>query len=228
MGNDSNIYNVMIFHLKTRCVDSVEEMEGQWFQSVLRNQCYSMTNVVALPQNDDILLWRGANSWVKVVGHRASTKDLICVEWRRGQGVWESGRSKTYARYDTNGDGSFRRMHHYDEKMIPKVPEVEANAIPVAVVQAPPQVVERVVYRERVVERVVERNTSNIPSHIKNEIVEFVRFGKEFECPICMETIAPDAFHITKCGHFYCNGCIGGVQPDYRGHRHCPSCREVL
>ena len=218
----------MIFHLKVGCVVSLEKMEGVWFQSVLRNQCYSMTNVVALPQNDDILLWRGANSWVKVVGHRQSTKDLICVEWKRHQDVWNTGRTKTYARYDTNGDGSFRRMNHYDEKMIPKVPEVEQNAIPVAVAQAPPQVVERVVERVVYRERVVERVSSNIPSHIKNELVEFVRFGKEFECPICMDNIAPDHFHITKCGHFYCDGCIGGVQADYRGQRHCPSCREVL
>jgi hypothetical protein len=202
-------------------------MEGQWFKSLLRNQCYTMSRVVAQPQNDDILLWRGANSWVKVVGHRASTKDLICVEFKTYNNQWESGRSKTYARYDTNADGSFRRMLHYDEKMNPKEPDVVVEGIPQAV--APPtQVVERIVYRERVVERVVERNTSNIPSHIKNEIVEFVRFGKEFECPICMENIAPDAFHITKCGHFYCNGCIGGVQADWRGDRHCPSCREKL
>lgn len=202
-------------------------MEGQWFKSLLRNQCYTMNRVVALPQNDDILLWRGGNSWCKVVGHRQSTKDLICVEYNRISGQWVSGRSKTYARYNTNGDGSFRSMILYDEKMMPKEPEVVVEGIPQAVapqVQVVERVVERVVYRERV----VERNTSNIPSHIKNEIVEFVRFGKEFECPICMESIAPDHFHITKCGHFYCDGCIGAVQPDWRGDKHCPSCREVL
>jgi hypothetical protein len=196
-------------------------MEGQWFQSLLRNQCYSMTRVVALPQNDDILLWRHPTSWVKVVGHRVSTKDLICVEYNRQTAQWASGRSKTYVRYDTNGDGSFRSIGYYTEKMIPKVPEAVVEGIPQPVAQAPPQVVERIVERVVYRERIVERNTSDIPTHIKNEIVEFVRFGKEFECPICMENIAPDAFHITKCGHFFCNGCIAPC-------RNCPNCRKDL
>jgi len=50
-------------------------------------------------------------------------------------------------------------------------------------------------------------------------------YGQKYECPICMDEIFGSDLHITKCGHFFCKGCIAGLPPQWERTDGCPSCR---
>jgi len=49
----------------------------------------------------------------------------------------------------------------------------------------------------------------------------------EMECSICREELTRETLHITKCGHYFCNGCVAQILPT-NGHRCCATCREPL
>ena len=201
-------------------------MEAQWFKSIRANGCYDLDVLTAMPVKDDIIAHRhhdGRTTFALVCGSRPSTQHIIIKRWNTTYNEWQVG-AKEYLSYTTANQYGFGC--YFTHKVVPKRNNDNAQAPVVA--QAPQvveRIVERVVYRDR---PVAQAPTTAVPTHIKNEIVEFINFGKEYECPICMDTIAPNNLHITKCGHFYCEACINGVQADYRGTRHCPTCRADL
>lgn len=202
-------------------------MNPDWLTSLVQNGCYETQVLQALPVKDDLLLHRsrrrvGEVRLYKVCGVRPSTKHLIVYQLRLT--FWSS--TKEYIRYT---DQPFSCP--FFEKLVPKALPPVPNAPPPLPqpLQVVERVVERIVYRDRPVpNRPVTEVAAPIPTHIKETIKEFCLFGKEFECPVCMDTIAPENLHITKCGHFYCEACITAVQPDYSGVRHCPTCRGNL
>jgi hypothetical protein len=69
-----------------------------------------------------------------------------------------------------------------------------------------------------------------VPPHIVEELQNnyellHLTFDKEYECPICLGIIEGADLHITKCGHFYCKGCIAGLPPQWERTQGCPQCR---
>lgn len=210
-------------------------MDAKWFKSLVANGCFETQVLGAVPSKETVLLHRsrrtaGELRLYKVCGVRPSTAHLIVYKMGVYDGELRWSSTKDYYRYSITLNADQRVFScPYFELVVPKALPLVAGAAPPPPNPAP-QVVERVV--ERVVYR--DRNRPNtevaapIPTHIKEVVKEFVAFGKEFECPVCMETIKADELHITKCGHFYCEACIAAVQPDYSGVRHCPTCRGNL
>lgn len=75
---------------------------------------------------------------------------------------------------------------------------------------------------------VIKRTVTDdaIPAHIKAEFVEMAAaLKKEWECPICMEFIAPEVLEITPCGHKYCKGCLTQLKAT---KPECAICRREL
>jgi len=207
-------------------------MNAKWFKSLVANGCFETQVLGAVPNKEDVLLHRsrsrqGMLRLYKVCGVRPSTSHLIVYQMRRigNEDIWSS--TKEYIRYN-----AVPFSCPYFELLLPKALPLVEGAPPPPPNPAPQvveRVVERVVYRDRPVpNRPNTEVVAPIPTHIKDTIKEFCLFGKEFECPVCMDTIAPENLHITKCGHFYCEACITAVQPDYSGVRHCPTCRGNL
>jgi len=207
-------------------------MDAKWFHSVVANGCFETQVLGAVPPKDALLLHRsrsraGVLRLYKVCGVRPTTAHLLVYQMRSiaGEQMWSV--TKEYIRYTMNPNFSCPYFELVVPKALPPVPN--APPPPPNPAQVVERVVERVVYRDRAVpNRPNTEVTAPIPTHIKETIKEFCLFGKEFECPVCMETIAPDTLHITKCGHFFCEACIAQVQPDYSGVRHCPTCRGNL
>lgn len=206
-------------------------MDAKWLRSIVANGCFETQVLGAVPSKEDLLLHRsrrtaGLLRLYKVCGVRPSTSHLIVYQLERfgaAEARWST--TKEYIRYTANPFACA-----YFELLTPKAMPQEAAAPPPPhpAPQVVERVVERVVYRDRVPNRPATEVANPIPAHIKETIKEFCLFGKEFECPVCMDTIAPETLHITKCGHFYCEACITAVQPDYSGVRHCPTCRGNL
>lgn len=48
-----------------------------------------------------------------------------------------------------------------------------------------------------------------LPEHIKKELSEMAsQLKKEYECPICLDTISEGELEVSSCGHKYCKGCF--------------------
>lgn len=74
---------------------------------------------------------------------------------------------------------------------------------------------------------------ATIPTHIRDEFLQMgAELKKTWECPICIEMIAPDNLDITNCGHYFCKPCLNGVKERSRvlcgGIGSCPVCRRKL
>lgn len=206
-------------------------MDANWFKSLVANGCFETQVLGGVPDKETVLLHRsrrtaGELRLYKVCGSRPSSSHLIVYKMEHwGNGGWMWGSVKQYVRYNwTQNIFSCPYFEMLVPKAMPLVVGVPPppNPAPLVVVQ------DRVVYRDRVVAQGAVAVAPPFPTHIKELVKEFVAFGKEFECPCCMESIKADTLHITKCGHFYCEACIALVQPDYRGVIHCPSCRAVM
>ena len=86
----------------------------------------------------------------------------------------------------------------------------------------------------RYINRLTEMTTQaeeGFPTHIKNELLEMAKeLKKQWECPICIETITPDNLEITNCGHYFCKPCLTGLKERNRvstgSNGCCPVCRR--
>lgn len=67
--------------------------------------------------------------------------------------------------------------------------------------------------------KIVENTSDNYVS----ELVERIKHGEIFDCPVCLETV--DDAIVTKCGHIMCRIC-GAQQVDK--NRNCPLCKTSL
>ena len=191
-------------------------------KAIVANGCYRTTDVMTMPSKGDILLYRADDGTVshiyKVCGHRPTASAILAnpLAFARdalgGCYYWDSQVSLGYNR--RNDTGEFYLHQSALKKMIPA-------DLPNAPVAMPPPMV---AVRDRVVE------TPCVPPHMKEHIKELIGFGKEFECPVCFDTIRADTIHITKCGHFFCEGCVRSLP--YRSiasnHKSCPVCRADI
>jgi ubiquitin C-terminal hydrolase len=56
-----------------------------------------------------------------------------------------------------------------------------------------------------------------IPTHIVEEFKNMAKeIRKTWDCPICLEMIAPDQLEITNCGHYYCKPCLEALKKDHK------------
>ncbi len=72
---------------------------------------------------------------------------------------------------------------------------------------------------------------TSIPAHIKTEFLSMAAtLKKRWECPICLGMIEEGDLEITNCGHYYCKGCLTGLQAAARtAHKpkwDCAVCRR--
>jgi len=76
------------------------------------------------------------------------------------------------------------------------------------------------------------RNDTNIPQHIKDDIVKMMdELKKHWECPICIEMIKPMDLDITNCGHYFCKGCLKKHKDLAKSSGQeckCPNCRRKI
>ena len=64
-----------------------------------------------------------------------------------------------------------------------------------------------------------------MPNFVKEEIIElYTELKKSVECPVCLETLAPNQLQFSSCGHKYCMNCLPRVKE--RGN--CAVCRKKL
>jgi len=189
-------------------------------KAIVANGCYRTMPITMMPSKGDILLYRAHDGSVshiyKVCGHRPTADAVLCnpLSIWNGSWFWNSQVQVGYQRYPT-----FHLDNPQWEKMIP----ADLPNAPVAMPPAQPVEVREVV---RVQYRDVPVVRPSVPPHMKEHIKELIGFGKEFECPVCFDTIRADNLHITKCGHFYCEGCVEGMT---NGNvRSCPVCRATM
>ena len=68
-----------------------------------------------------------------------------------------------------------------------------------------------------------------LPPHLHTEIETMAKeLKKTWECPVCIEIIAPGNLDITKCGHFFCKTCIRSYKEKEGDACKCPVCRRPL
>ena len=186
-------------------------MDASWISSIVMNGCFARVPCGAVaPVNGDLLIKRnrqdgrtncGGFSVVKVCGVYPHTSQIAIQFLVKDNGVWrfEGNKRRT--------DGSIQNglwRCAYNKKITPK-------ALPDAPIA--PQATIR-----------------QVPPHIAEELANnyellHLTFDKEYECPICMDIIEGDQLHITKCGHFFCKGCIAGLPPQWERSQGCPQCR---
>jgi hypothetical protein len=75
-----------------------------------------------------------------------------------------------------------------------------------------------------------QHGEEGFPPHVKNELMEMAKeLKKNWECPVCIDTIVPDNLEITNCGHYFCKGCLVRLKEQVTtGDVLCPCCRRKI
>lgn len=184
-------------------------MEGRWVGSLVMNGCFVRVPCGAVaPVNGEILAKRsnahgncGGFEVVKVAGVYPHTSQIAVCSLRRGGNEWYwSSHKDRIAGSIQNGVWRCRFNKKIEPKALPDAPIAPQATIR----QVPPHIVEELA---------------------NNYELLHLTFDKEYECPICMDIIEGDQLHITKCGHFFCKGCIAGLAPNWERSQGCPQCR---
>lgn len=187
-------------------------MDASWVSSIVMNGCFARVPCGAVaPDNGDILAKRYAGAddtncggfrVVKVCGKYPQTNQ-VAIQWlrRRPDNTWYWAAHKQ--RIEGHIHNGLWRCG-FNKKIAPKALPNAPIAPQATIRQVPPHIVEELQ---------------------NNYELLHLTFDKEYECPICLGVIEGADLHITKCGHFYCKGCIAGLPPQWERTQGCPQCR---
>ena len=53
-----------------------------------------------------------------------------------------------------------------------------------------------------------------------------IKLKASIDCPVCLETIAPDQIEMTACGHKFCKSCLSAIKE--RPEPKCAICRGKI
>lgn len=62
-------------------------------------------------------------------------------------------------------------------------------------------------------EQVKELPVADMSEYAQKQIQELlIKLKKAIECPVCLETIAPNNIEMTACGHKFCKQCLKTIK----------------
>ncbi len=80
-----------------------------------------------------------------------------------------------------------------------------------------------IVYYEQVKQLPVNDMTDYAQAQIQELLIQL---KTKIDCPICLETIAPNQIEMTACGHKYCKQCINTIKAG--ANPECAICRTKI